>query len=222
VGYIKKTTRTPLVAMLMASVLWGCSGVLKKAPLDAEPAVSETPAVEVALEILPNPYLATKPSVPDKAKDEFAQATEAMNAEQWSKAEGILVLMTETWPNLSGPYVNLGIAQYRQSHLAQAEDSLKGAIHVNAANMDAYTWLGVLYREQGRFNDAEANYKAALAIWPHHVDSLRNLGILYDLYLGRFDEALVQYKLLQRVLPEESRQLKGWVRDLERRLADKG
>ncbi|SMF11762.1 Tetratricopeptide repeat-containing protein [Alteromonadaceae bacterium Bs31] len=178
-----------------------------------------TEVADVPLELIPNPYLANTPSVSRKAKEEFASATVAMDAKQWKQAEGLLRLMTETYPKLSGPYVNLGISLYQLQDLEGAEQSLQTAISVNGSNMDAYTWLGTLYREQGRFEDAEQAYLAALAVWPHHAESHRNLGILYDLYMGRFEEALQHYKMLQRLSPEEDRQVKGWIKDLERRLA---
>lgn len=206
--------------------LVACGGAQKKDDLPAEqramgaedgadPVEGEAPLV-----LIPNPYLANPPSVPGRAKDEFAKAVVAMDASQWKAAEGMLTLMTEAYPSLSGPYVNLGICL---SHLEQwdnAEAALKKAIEVNPTNMDAYTALGVLYREQGKFTDAEQTYLAALDVWPHHTESHRNLGILYDLYMGQFGAALEHYNMLQRLLPEQDRQVKGWIIDLERRLTD--
>ena len=211
-----------LLGVFIITVIFaGCSGAPKK----AEHAQDQTAAEgeqdgggEPPMILIANPYLDGKPSIPAKAKEEFAKATVAMNAGQWGQAEGLLRLMTETYPQLSGPFVNLGISLYNLERVDEAETALKQAIVVNSTNMDAYTWLGYLYREQGRFSEAEQNYLAALEIWPHHSDSHRNLGILYDLYMGRFDEALKHYQMLQRILPEEDRQVKGWIMDLQRRL----
>lgn len=183
---------------------------------------TEGEAAEVAFVPLPNPYLANPPEVPKQAKKEFTAALAAMNAGDWKQAAGMLTLMTETYPTLSGPLVNLGLCQYRLEQWQYAEKTLLQAIAVNNTNMDAYTALGVLYREQGKFADAEKNYLAALTVWPHHPDSHRNLGILYDMYMGRFPEALEHYQMLQKLLPEEDRELKGWILDLERRMAERG
>ncbi|WP_185234751.1 tetratricopeptide repeat protein [Teredinibacter franksiae] len=213
-----------LLVVLVATLFAACGGAPKKDQQQEEQTIEKAEgdvATEPPLELIPNPYLDNKPSVPGRAKDEFAEAADIMDAKQWKEAEGLLVLMTETYPLLSGPHVNLAICLYQQELLEQAEASFSKAIEVNPANMDAYTWLGVLYREQGKFTESEATYKAALAVWPHHADSHRNLGILYDLYMGRLEEALAHYKLLQRILPDEDRQLKGWIRDLERRLPAK-
>lgn len=209
--------------------LVACGGTQKKENIPAEeprPTALEEGADNVAgeapLVLISNPYLSNPPSVPGRAKDEFANAVSAMNANQWKDAEGMLTLMTETYPSLSGPYVNLGVCLYHREKWDDAEAALKKAITVNKTNMDAYTALGVLYREQGKFTDAEQTYLAALSVWPHHAESHRNLGILYDLYMGKFTPALEHYKMLQRLLPEENRQVKGWVIDLERRLGEMG
>lgn len=214
-----------LLLVLLLVLLAACAttpGEDKKKPAKPEQEVVTTPEAggdtAAPLELIPNPYLAQKPSVPGKAKQEFAKALAAMNAKQWKQAEGLLGLLTETWPDLSGPWVNLGIAQEQLQEFDAAELSYQKAIEVNPANDDAYEQLGVFYRERGRFQEAEKTYLAALEVWPHNPEAHRNLGILYDLYMGKFAEALQHYKLLAQILPEEDRQLQGWILDLERRL----
>lgn len=205
--------------VLAALLLVACGATSKKDETPEDVSVEGEGAAEAPLVLIPNPYLANKPSIPGRAKEEFARATAAMSAKEWKQADGMLRLMTETYPQLAGPWVNMGICEYHLEDLGTAEASLQKAIEINPTNMDAYTWLGFVYREQGKFVEAEKTYLAALQVWPHHADSHRNLGILYDLYMGRFEEALKHYKMLQRILPEEDRQVKGWILDLERRLA---
>lgn len=172
-----------------------------------------------AFVLIPNPY--TPGNVPEQAKREYAKVKELMLAKKWKQAVGLLSLMVETYPTLSGPYINLGIAYHQLEQLENSEKALKFAIETNAQNLDAYTQLGFLYREMGRFDEAEESYKKALAIWPHHLPSTTNLGILYDLYMGRFDDALVYYELSQNISGGENRQLKGWIVDLKRRMGEK-
>ena len=45
-----------------------------------------------------------------------------------------------------------------------------------------------------------------------------NRGILYDLYLGEKSLALNDYELYQALSNDESRQLKGWIIDLQRQI----
>lgn len=170
------------------------------------------------LELIPNPYLQSRGNVPAQAKQEFARAQAAMEAKKYQQAEGLWALMTETYPKLSGPYVNLGIARWQLGKFEEAEKAFKSAIETNKNNMDAYSQLGIMYRDQGKFIDAEQTYLAALQVWPHHRDSVLNLAILYDLYMGRLGDALQYYRLSQRLLPEPDKKVKGWIVDLERRL----
>ena len=173
---------------------------------------------EPPLELIPNPYLANKVSVPGKAKQEFARAQAAMQSNNWELAEGILTLMIETFPKLSGPYVNLGLVHWHKQQFDEAERAFRFAIEINPTNMDAYSQLGVLLREQGKFAEAEKVYLQALEVWPHHLDSHKNIGVLYDLYMGRLPEALKHYKMAQRIAPGQDKKLEGWIVDLERRI----
>lgn len=173
---------------------------------------------QVPFVLIPSPYQSG--SVPGQAKKEFAAAQASMREKQWDQAEATLLLMTETYPELSGPYVNLGIVYLQTQRYEEAVKALEFAIATNPTNMDAYSQLGLAYREQGLFEQADMSYQSALSVWPHHADSLKNSAILYDLYLGKLPEALERYKLLAQIQGEPTRELKGWIIDLERRIAN--
>lgn len=203
-----------LLFILIASVVVfsGCASKGKKDGEMDPAALGE----DGSLILIPSPYVAGE--VPGPAKREFAAVKALMEQKKWKEAVGSLELMTATYPTLSGPYVNLGIAHFQLKEFEEAEKALKFAIETNPLNFDAYTQLGYLLRDQGRFEEAEQNYLAALALWPHHLESAYNLGILYDLYMGRFEDALKYYVLSQQILGGEDRQLKGWIVDLQRRM----
>ncbi len=206
------------------ALIANCGGSPTKKPRKADQkaqAESSASAKEEELtpiELIPNPYLENQVNVPGKAKQEFARAQAAMAAKQYKQAVGLWTLMTETYPKLSGPYVNLGLANWSLGNLEEAESAFKFAIQTNKYNMDAYSQLGILYREQGKFAEAEQTYKSALEAWPHHRESVLNLGMLYDLYMGRYEDALNNYKLSQRLLPKPDKKVRGWIIDLERRI----
>ena len=196
-------------------VLAGCQSTPKQ-EVEPEPVLAE--GEEAPFVLIPNPYEATKGEVPSQAVKEFAEVKVAMAGKKWQRAEELLTLMVETYPLLSGPYVNLGIVQKQMGDLEGAEKTFVFALETNANNMDAYSQLGLLQREQGKFEAAEKTYLDALNIWPHHLASNINLGVLYDLYMGRFEDALVHYELAQKIQGGEDRQLKGWIVDLKRRI----
>lgn len=226
-SFVLASSVKAILLSLFVVALANCGGAPTKPGDKAEQTVDESAASKSdedlpPLELIPNPYLTNKVNVSAKAKDEFARAQAAMNAKNYKAAVGLWSLMTETYPKLSGPYVNLGIANWKLGELQEAENAFKFAIQTNKYNTDAYTQLGVLYREQGKFLDAEQTYLSALEAWPHNREAMLNLGMLYDLYMGRFADALRYYRLSQRLVPEPDRTVKGWIIDLERRVDNAG
>lgn len=166
-----------------------------------------------------NPFPPDDSATPQAARNDFEKAKEAIKAQRLSEAESLLTLMSETYPNLSGIYTNLGIVYLKQQAYLQAEKAAQFAIGVNMHNFDAYIVLGLALREQGKFSEAEKNYLAVLNIWPHHNPSQRNLGILYDLYMGKLEKAVVHYEISQQISGGEDKELKNWIIDIKRRIA---
>lgn len=213
-GFCKFNRRCVGGALLL--VLCACSSV----PQKNAPAQTATPApADAPLVLIANPYSQQTDSTPAAAKKQFSEAQVAMQAEDWANATRILQNLTQNYPNLSGPHVNLGIIAWRENKLEEAESHFSQALAVNPLNNDAYNQLAVLLREQGRFAEAEQWYLKALEVWPHAPVTLRNLGILYDLYMGQFAQALASYELALKVSAEPSNELEGWIIDIKRRMA---
>lgn len=210
----------------LALLLVACGGAPKRdggsddagdAAAQAESQEGEPLAPEEPFVLIAKPDSASAVAVPQQARNDFAYAQQLMAGKRWQEAEKTLLVMSETYPQLSGVYVNLGIVYEQLERYEDAEQAYNFAINSNAHNFDAYTNLGVLYRELGKFKQAESTYLAAIALWPHHYDSRLNLGILYDLYLGQNENALEHYRIAQKIEGGENRQLKGWIVELERR-----
>ncbi len=219
----KARTCTWLAAILLSTTLAGCSqlGGLGKppaAPKVQQPADSDGEDRPTQVASTPNPYLANPVSAPRQAQALFAQALTALQGQQWQKAEVLLQELTVEHPQLSGPWLNLGIVYRRTDRLEQAQQAFAQAIAANGKNLDAYNQLAVVKREQGDFAGAEGLYLQALEVWPQHAASHRNIGILYDLYLGQFDKALLHFESYQQLQQEPDRQIAGWIIDLKRRL----
>ena len=224
---------TPKLILTAAALIWlaGCSftpqqsgspvvaeitDVVAKSPADAAAAAEFVAGATRELSV--NPYTEDRKAVPTAAQKRFAAAVEGMRAADWLEAQQHLVWLNNEYPDYSGPFLNLGIVYRQQGKLADAETAFGDAIKANRKNLDAYNQLAILLREQGRFAEAEVKYQEALAVWPEHPETHRNLGILYDLYMGRLEQALVQYQQYQSVTAESNRTITGWIVDLERRL----
>lgn len=212
---------TKRLLLCVGAVLLNACSLLQQpgstSPAASEAAVGETDA---GFTPMPNPYNRSQKTLPNHVLARFMEAQLAMEAEQWSQAQALLEQLVGEYPTLSGPYVNLGLVYRQQGDLDRAEEMFRQAIAVNRLNGEAYNQLAVLHRERGEFEEAEQRYLEALDVWPHNAVVHRNLGILYDLYMGRFDQALQHYRMTQKLLPEPERQLEGWIVDLERRIAE--
>jgi Tfp pilus assembly protein PilF len=165
-----------------------------------------------------NPYLSNRPSVPVAAEKMFANALAAIDQQQWADAKTQLITLTEAYPNLSGPLLNLALVHIELNDLEAAETAFQQAISVNANNVNAYNHYGVFLRTQGRFDEAETVFQQALERWPDYPEGHLNLGILYDLYQGEHQQALQHYEYYQTLQSEPGRQVQGWIVDLQRRI----
>jgi Flp pilus assembly protein TadD len=142
------------------------------------------------------------------------RAITLMQAEQWHAAARLLETITKQRPDLSGPWLNLGISRMKTGELAAAETAIRQAVNANTANVEAYIRLGVLYRYQGRYDDARRAWEAALDIAPDNPDIHWNLGILYDLYLPDPMLALQHYEHCLQSSATDDPQLRAWIAEL--------
>lgn len=165
-----------------------------------------------------NPYQVNRQQVPKPAQAGFDQAVAAMRSKDWQQAEERLLQLTADYPQLSGPWLNLGITYRADDRLEDAEAALRRAIAVNGNNLEAINQLAALRRSAGDFVPAEALYQQALAIWPQHAPSHLNLGVLYDLYMGNLDKAANHYQAYQDLQDEPDPRIAGWLMDMQRRL----
>ncbi|MDN3638063.1 tetratricopeptide repeat protein [Simiduia curdlanivorans] len=189
---------------------------------DAQQREVELPVVDPSAIVTrvpsPNPYdQLAEPNDPE-VRAIFEKANGLMAKQQWASAEALLLQAIAQAPSYAGLYYNLGRVYQKLNRPEDAEAQYRNAIGLNSQHIYAYNALAQLKREAGAFDEAEALYQQALAVWPDHADSYKNLGILYDLYMGKLQEALVQYKNYQALQPEPDRLMAAWIIDLERRL----
>ncbi len=156
--------------------------------------------------------------VPTAAQTLFDSATAAQREQHWDQAESQLKQLTEKYPQLSGPHLNLALLYAQTQRAEQAEAEFKQALQINPNNIAAYNQYGIWLRGQSRPQEAEAIYQQAIARAPEYADSYLNLGILYDLYMGKLPEALAQYQHYLELNNDEKSPVRGWVIDLQRRL----
>lgn len=147
----------------------------------------------------------------------YSRALEAMKTGRQSEAERLLQHLVKTYPDLPGPYANLGILYQRLGRATEAEQALMRAIQLNPNQAAYHNQLGIVYRAAGKFSEARKAYQKALAIDSKYLYAHLNIGILYDLYLGQSTLALQHYQQYQQLQPSGDKQVDKWIADLKLR-----
>ena len=124
--------------------------------------------------------------------------------------------MTLSYPQLSAPFVNLGILYRKSGRLDQSEEALKSAVERNGANAVAWNELGATQRLRGEFPDAAASYEKAIAADSNFAPAYRNLGVVSDIYLGDPERALTSLERYKE-LTGEDRPVTSWIAELRQR-----
>ena len=158
-------------------------------------------------------------AAPESVQARFDAGLQDMNAQAWSDALREMEALWHEHPQYSGPALNVALIHQRQSRPELAEQWFQRSLQSNQANLDAHNAFAVFLREQGRYDEAREQYQAALAIAPEHAATHFNLGILYDLYLGEKASAVDHFSRYQELTAGESREVAGWIADLQRQLA---
>jgi Flp pilus assembly protein TadD len=182
----------------------------------------------------PAPAIADSPKVPparagsepahlgrSDAENRFAAALELMRGQHYEQARVLLTAMTRDYPDLIGPYLNLGIALERLGRTSEAEQAFRSALERKPDEALAYNQLGILYREEGRFAEARRAYERALEIDASYAQAHLNLGILLDLYLQQPEGALEHYQRYRELAGDTQGTVEKWVTDLKRRISER-
>jgi len=119
-------------------------------------------------------------------------------------------------PDVTAPYIDLGIAYGRLGDDEAAEAALLEALELTPDHPIAHNELGIVYRRMGRFDAARASYERAIEIHPAFHYARRNLAVLCDLYLRDAGCAIEHYQAyLEAVIDDDEVEI--WVADLRAR-----
>src|SRR5690349_13787187 len=193
-------------------------------PVQAPPPPIATPADPTAAPVAtaapappasPAPAAYNPPKPPARATSEYARALGPMRSDP-TQASLEFQVMTQSYPDLPGPYANLGLLYRNANQLTEAEAAFqKAAEH---APWDAATWTeyGVTLRQAGKFAEARTAYEKALALNPNYAPAHRNLGVLLDLYLEDSVAAQSEFETY-KTLTGEDKPVSGWLAELRSR-----
>lgn len=154
-------------------------------------------------------------------RGEYESALQMLAQQRYEQGISALVAITQEAPEVTAPYIDLGIAYAQTGDLERAEAALETASQLSPDHPIVRNELGIVYRKTGQFSKARASYEKALEIYPGFHYAQRNLGVLCDLYLADLDCALEQYEAYLDSVGTDA-EVEVWVTDLHNRLAAKG
>jgi Flp pilus assembly protein TadD len=156
------------------------------------------------------------PKPPARANSEFTRALTLMRGADPTQAILEMQVLTQSYPDLPGPYANLGILHRNANQLAESEAALAKA--TERAPWNAQTWneYGLTLRQAGKFPEARAAYEHATKVNPSYAPAHRTLGVLLDLFLE--DPLTAQSELeTYKTLTGEDKPVSGWLAELRAR-----
>lgn len=133
-----------------------------------------------------------------------------------SEAELEFKRIATSYPQLTGPRINLGILHRKANRLEESENALLEALARNRDSAVAWNELGVTQRMRGEFATAQDSYENAIRLDPMFAAAYRNLGVLLDLYLGDAEGALDNFERYKE-LTNEDKPVTGWIAELRQR-----
>ena len=165
----------------------------------------------------PNPYTHKARAVPPDARSAFVAANSMFQQGDLQAARAGFRKMTEKYPVLSGPWVQLGAIAEKQEKYEGAVKHYRKAISVNRKNVNAYLALGLLQRRLGEFGAAQASYNKALQVWKDFPEAHLNLAILYDLYVNQPEQAQKHYEAYSFLTGNKDKKVHKWLVEVKRR-----
>ena len=176
---------------------------------------SDPAAKPVNTSVVPAPAL-NIPTPPARANAEFSRALTLMRGGDPTQAILEMQVLTQSYPDLPGPYANLGVLHRNANQLPESEAALAKA--TERAAWDAQTWTeyGLTLRQAGQFTEARTAYETAIKVNPSYAPAHRNLGVLLDLFL---DDPLTAQTELEtyKQLTGEDKPVSGWLAELRSR-----
>lgn len=153
-----------------------------------------------------------------EVRGEYQAALQLLEQDRYEQGIEMLVAVTEQAPDVTAPYVDLGIAYSRAGDLENAQAALEMASRLSPGHPIAHNELGIVYRKTGRFADARTSYEQALDTYPGFHYARRNLGVLCDLYLADLQCAFEHYDAYLKSVNEDP-EVEIWIADVRNRLA---
>ena len=170
-----------------------------------------------AIHIPPVPHDPKVEKIAEQAMAEYARALQARMAGNDKQALVMFRSLSERFPQVSGPALNVGLIYMEQEDYPKAQQAFEQSLAINDANPYAHNGLGLALREQGKFDDARIHYERALVLDPKYARAHFNMAVLAELYLQDLNLALKHFQAYQNLQKQPDENVANWILALQRR-----
>lgn len=203
-----------LVAVMLVVILASCASMpsLKKPTTATKSSAKTEKSGRAAGAILAQP----KFKVEEKTISAFNAALKHMSAKNYDTAIVEMQKVAKMDERISGPWVNIGMAQKSLGDVEKARLAFDKALSINPKNPFALNQLAILKREDGNFEEAEQLYMKAISTYPDYQNAHLNLAILCDAYLRKIACARDHYQEYLNLTGGTDKQVAAWMSQLEK------
>lgn len=150
-------------------------------------------------------------------RDDYQRALGLLNRGELAAGVDVLEDVVGRAPELTAPYIDLGVAYGKLGDQEKAERNLQAALLRAPGHPAALNEMGIVYRRTGRFEEARESYERALEVHPGYHFALRNLGVLCDLFLEDLQCALKSYEGYTEIVADDPH-VAMWIADVRARM----
>ena len=148
----------------------------------------------------------------------FDQSLDKIEQGDLPAARLLLTELTSLYPDFPEGHYNLGHVLEQTDEPELATIAYQAAVKTDSGFCPAQIRLALMARTEYRFDDSETAYQQCLDRHPDNATAHFNLGVLYEIYLGRYADAVTAYERFQTQQEERDRRVDLWINDLKRRM----
>jgi Tfp pilus assembly protein PilF len=145
----------------------------------------------------------------------FKKAIASLEQDGTAKAELMFKELINKNPEISGPWINLGLIYFKKNLQSKSEDAVKQALRLNPRNPYALNLQGMLARKKGDIRRAHSLYTEAIKYKNDYAYAHYNLALLYDIYFQDINAAARHYRTYLSLIKEKDKQTVDWLEQLQ-------
>jgi len=156
-----------------------------------------------------------KPDISGADVVNFSKAIDALGNNDIDHAEAMLKDLISDNPEISGPWVNLGLIYFSKNQFSESELAINNALRLNPHNPYALNLSGMLARRNSDIKRAHALYLEAIKYKDDYAMAHYNLALLYDIFFQDISAAAIHYRKYLDLIGGKDKQTVDWLEQLK-------